>query len=69
MNFVAYKSENKLVNKGTNGWKKESGLLSIWMLGMFNPSPAVTVVIPFKQGDENELGVAVNDSYFGKIAA
>jgi len=67
LNFVAYKSENKLVNKGTNGWKKESGLLSIWMLGMFNPSPAVTVVIPFKQGDENELGVAVNDSYFGKI--
>jgi len=69
MNFVAYRSENKLINKGTNEWKKESGLLSIWMLGMFNPSPAVTVVIPFKQGDVNELGVAVNDSYFGKIAA
>ena len=69
LNFVAYRSENKLINKGTNEWKKESGLLSIWMLGMFNPSPAVTVVIPFKQGDVNELGVAVNDSYFGKIAA
>ena len=69
LNFVAYRSENKLGNKGTNEWKKESGLLSIWMLGMFNPSPAVTVVIPFKQGDKNELGVEVNDSYFGKIAA
>jgi hypothetical protein len=69
LHFVAYRSENKLVNKGTNGWKKESGLLSIWMLGMFNPSPAVTVVIPFKQDDEKELGVAVNDSYFGKIGA
>ena len=48
-------------------WKKEAGLLSIWMLGMFNPSPAVIVVIPVKQGDEKELGVAVNDNYFGKI--
>ena len=68
VNFVAYRSENRLTNNGTNEWEKESGLLSIWMLGMFNPSPAVTVVIPFKQGDEKELGVAVNDSYFGKIS-
>jgi hypothetical protein len=69
INFVAYRSENRLTNKGANGWKKESGLLSIWMLGMFNPSPAVIVVIPVKQGDEKELGVAVNDNYFGRIAS
>ena len=66
--FVAYRSENRLMNQGTNEWKKETGLLSIWMLGMFNPSPAVTVVIPVKQGDEKKLGVPVNDNYFGKIA-
>jgi hypothetical protein len=67
INFVAYRSDNKLSNKGADEWKKETGLLSIWMLGMFIPSPAVTVVIPFRQGDEKELGVAVNDNYFGKI--
>jgi hypothetical protein len=67
-NFVAYCSENRLTNKGVNAWKKESGLLSIWMLGMFNPSPAVVVVIPVRQGDENELGVKVNDNYFGHIS-
>jgi len=67
INFVAYRSDNKLSNKGAYEWKKETGLLSIWMLGMFIPSPAVTVVIPFRQGDEKELGVAVNDNYFGKI--
>jgi hypothetical protein len=48
-------------------WKKENGLLSIWMLGMFNPSPAVIIIIPFNQGSEEELGVPVNDNYFGKI--
>jgi hypothetical protein len=67
-NFVAYRSENKLTNKGSDKWEKESGLLSVWMLGMFNPSPAVTVVIPIRQGNEKELGVQVNDNYFGKIS-
>ncbi len=67
-NCVAYRSENKLSNLGADEWKKETGLLSIWMLGMFNPSPAVTVIIPFRQGSEEELGVPVNDNYFGKIS-
>jgi hypothetical protein len=67
--YVAYRSENKLINRGSNEWRRETGLLSIWMLGMFNPSPAVTIVIPVKQGDEKVLGVIVNDNYFGKISA
>jgi hypothetical protein len=36
---------------------------------MFNPSPSVVVVIPFNPGDEKLMGPAVNDNYFGKIAA
>jgi hypothetical protein len=68
ISYVAYMSENKLTNKGDREWKKETGMLSIWMLGMFIPSPEVTVIIPFKMGDEKELGIIVNDSYFGKIA-
>jgi len=68
INFVAYRSDNKLSNRGADEWKKETGLLSIWMLGMFIPSPAVIVVIPVRQGNEKELGVAVNDTYFGKIS-
>jgi Family of unknown function (DUF6786) len=67
-NYVVYTSQNKLTNLGKAAWKKETGLLSIWMLGMFNPSPAVIIVIPVKQGDEKALGVQVNDNYFGKIS-
>lgn len=67
-NCVAYRSKNVLINKGSEEWKKERGLLSIWMLGMFIPSPAVTVILPFRQGSEEELGVPVNDNYFGKIS-
>lgn len=66
---VAYKSENKLINKGKAAWKKETGQLSVWMLGMFNPAPSVIVVIPVKPGDESKLGPKVNDNYFGRISA
>jgi hypothetical protein len=52
---------------GPAAWAKETGLLSIWILGMFNPSPETTIVVPFKSGPEAELGPAVNDAYFGKV--
>jgi len=65
---VGYRSHNKITNKGDAPWKKETGLLSIWMLGMFNPSPAIIVVIPVNPGDDKNIGPKVNDSYFGKIA-
>jgi hypothetical protein len=67
--MVAFASENSIINSGPAPWAKDTGLLSIWILGMFNPSPETTVVIPFKPGPEEELGPAVNDAYFGKVPA
>ena len=65
--FVAYQSNNRITNTGKTAWDKTSGMLSIWILGMFNPSPATTIVIPYKAGPEQELGPLVNDAYFGKV--
>jgi len=67
--IVAFESNNTMTNTGTKAWEKEAGLLSIWILGMFNPSPATTIVVPFNVGTENELGPTVNDAYFGKVPA
>jgi hypothetical protein len=67
--MVAYASDNTVTNTGAAAWTKDTGLLSIWILGMFNPSPRTTIVIPFKGGPEEELGPAVNDAYFGKVPA
>ena len=66
---VAYRSGNKIINKGDIAWRKETGLLSIWMLGMFNPSPAIIITIPVKPGDDKLIGPKVNDTYFGKISS
>lgn len=67
INFVAYQTTNSLTNVGAEEWRKETGLLSIWLLGMFNPSPSITMVIPFHPGSKEELGIPVNDNYFGKV--
>jgi hypothetical protein len=66
---VAYESENRITNTGAAAWSKESGLVSVWILGMFRPTPATTVVVPFKPGPEASLGPVVNDAYFGKVPA
>jgi len=66
---VAFETVNEIKNAGSKAWRKDTGLLSIWILGMFNASPATTVVIPFIKGDEAKLGPVVNDAYFGKVPA
>jgi hypothetical protein len=69
LNFVAYESENILTNKGKEAWTEKSGFLSIWLLAMFNPTEKGVVFIPFKTGEEAELGKIVTDDYFGKVPA
>ncbi len=65
--MVAFESDNRVTNMGRAPWLPETGLLSIWILGMFNPSDAMTIVIPFQTGPDKELGPVVNDAYFGKV--
>ncbi|MBN2301956.1 MAG: hypothetical protein JXN60_05510 [Lentisphaerae bacterium] len=64
---VAYESENRITNNGNAAWTEKSGMLSIWLLGMYKPSSGTTVVIPFKEGAKWRLGMKVNDTYFGKL--
>lgn len=66
LQIVACETENIITNKGDQAWTKDKGLLSIWMLSMFNPSPETTVFIPYEPDGE---GVVVNDDYFGKVPA
>ncbi len=64
---VGFETHNTIMNSGTLPWKQETGLLSIWILGMFNPSKDTTVVVPFVEGDEKLFGPVVNDAYFGEV--
>ncbi len=62
VSYVGFQSENILTNIGA-AWSRGTGLLSIWILGMFIPSDNTTVIIPFKNSLE------LNTRYFGEIGA
>jgi len=63
--WIAYETVNKVTNTGKSALTKDTGLLSIWILGMFQPAPDAKIVVPFNKGAGGEI---VNDRYFGKIA-
>ena len=63
--FVAYETVNTITNRGEKAWDADTGLLSVWLLGMYKPSPSTVMAIPFREDGE---GPVVNDAYFGKIA-
>ncbi|MFR9522376.1 MAG: DUF6786 family protein [Rikenellaceae bacterium] len=63
IDVVGFESANTLTNIGDEAWCKESGALSIWILGQFIPSEDNHIILPTKSCAEAEI----NDSYFGKI--
>jgi len=67
VNLVAYQSVNRISNLGAAPWTKDTGLLSIWILGQFNPSPGTTIVVPIKDGPDAELGPKLTANYFGEV--
>lgn len=63
--FVGYQTENSLQNIGNEDWTKEKGLLSIWLLGMFTPTPKTIVIIPFSP--VQNARAYITDNYFGTM--
>jgi hypothetical protein len=61
--LVAFRSTNKLTNAGDFAWNRQTGMLSIWILGQFIPSSDNTIIIPIKPS----AAAKINDAYFGKI--
>jgi hypothetical protein len=62
--WVAFETVNRITNAGTRAWTRDSGLLSVWILGMYAPSPDAHVLVPF---DPAGAGPIVRDDYFGKV--
>ena len=62
---VAYETLNTIRNVGVSDWTKASGLISIWLLGMFTPTPQTIVIIPFNP--IRDFRSHITDNYFGSI--
>lgn len=72
LKLVGFESRNVVTNKAKPLTAAE-GLVSIWTLGMFPPSPQTVIVVPYRtDADKTKdaaLGPVVNAEYFGKIPA
>ena len=66
VDLVGFASENYLTNRGET-LDPRQGLVSIWILGMFQPGQRAVVVVPYKSGAEAQLGPVVNADYFGPV--
>ena len=66
LQWVGFETVNTLVNAGETAWRRETGQLCVWILGMFKPRPRGKVIVPIIPGSEEALGRKVN-AYFGEI--
>lgn len=65
LSFVGYTTENIIKNTGNVNWTKDKGLMSVWLLGMFTPTPNTQVIIPFKGIPDSRSHIT--DNYFGEV--
>lgn len=65
LQWVAFRSDNQLSNVGTRAWSRQSGLISIWSLGMFVPADDTWVIAPFERSGQ---GPIVSSDYFGALS-
>lgn len=66
VSVVAFESVNKITNAGKAAWKRDTGLLSIWILAMYAPAADGRAILPFRV-DAPKGTPIVNDAYFGKV--
>jgi hypothetical protein len=66
LQVVGYESRNTLTNRGDD-WSRDSGVLGIWILGMFKPSDQTTIVAPVNR--QGTLPLLLTDNYFGTVPA
>jgi hypothetical protein len=63
---VAYETVNTITNQGPP-MSKPKGLVSMWILSMLNAGPKNVIIVPYRSGNEQELGRVVRSDYFGEV--
>lgn len=64
--WVGFSTSNTIVNSDTKAWSEAKGLVSVWILGMFQPMGVTRIIVPFERSAK---GPIVNDKYFGQVPA
>ena len=66
--LVGYVADNKITNTSETPWVQETGLIGLWAICMNPPAPNAVLIVPYKKGDDKELGQIVTADYFGELS-
>ncbi|MBM0106509.1 hypothetical protein JM946_17405 [Steroidobacter sp. S1-65] len=67
VSVVGYESNNTLKNLGRQPWRKETGLLSIWIAGMHPASKGAVFIVPLKEVASEKIDEGITSDYFGRL--
>jgi hypothetical protein len=68
VSYVGYYSLNAITNLDDRAHEPSTGLIGIWILGMFEATSRTAIIAPTRPGDDATLGPRFNDDYFGKVS-
>jgi hypothetical protein len=66
LKMVGFQTINTITNRGP-AMTRDKGLVSIWSLGQFPAGARTYIILPYKAGEESELGPVVKADYFGHV--
>jgi hypothetical protein len=66
LKLVGFQTINTITNRGP-AMTREKGLVSIWSLGQFPAAARTYIIVPYKPGDQSQLGPIVNSDYFSQV--
>ena len=64
---VGYQTTNTLANTGKDAWTEATGMPCIWILDMMKNTPATVIVVPYKNGANEDFRNVATTDYFGQI--
>ncbi|MBO6101659.1 MAG: hypothetical protein J6P03_00195 [Opitutales bacterium] len=60
---VAFQSINKLTNSGAEAWGEGGALVNMSAHSCFNANKSTYAFVPYKEGDQKQLGAIISDPY------
>ncbi len=64
---VGYVSSNKITNCNDFEWTKQTGTVCTWLLDLYPVSESAVTIVPYVEGDDQELGTIATTNYFGDM--
>jgi hypothetical protein len=68
VSMVGFETANTITDRGTT-FDRQTGLISIWILGQMNAGPQTVVIVPYRGGPEADRGPVVKSDYCGPMPA